>query len=151
MEFADIKDNTNPYAWLSSRKANISLTSIIVIDAGAPGEEYGFDISFVVSDESALPRFTEDDLSLSQKSFSYLPSALTLSPVFKLASGRISAPSNADDKRVSFVEVGSGKYSGRPFCYCGFGNLMVLQGGAPGKRIASHRCPHPQPVNGRRQ
>lgn len=121
VEFADIKDNTNPYAWLSSRKANISLTSITVIDAGAPREEYGVDISFVVSDKSALGRFTKDDLSLSQKSFNYLASVPTLSPVFKLASGRISAPPNADDKRVSFVEVGAGSILGGLFATAALG------------------------------
>jgi len=94
------------------RKANISLTSITVIDAGAPREEYGVDISIVVSDKSELARFAKDDLSLSQKIFNYLASVLALSPVFKLASGRISAPPNADGKGVSFVEVGAGSILG---------------------------------------
>ena len=117
----------NPYYWLSERKAAIALRSFAVKGSS---DEYGIDITFDADESGPLALLTADDLHLPAEAFTLVATVLTLAPIFKLASlGRITAPKNKDDKRVSFVEISAADAVGGVVRRRSFSGRVVFQEG----------------------
>jgi hypothetical protein len=110
----DISDADNPFAWLSNRKAMITLISVGTGDASAR-EDYKLDIALDAVERGRLTTLTAASTGLDPVTFSYVASVLTLAPVLKLAGGRVQSNASGPVDRIRFVEIAVGDLSGALF------------------------------------